>query len=212
MDSIPLLKALTAGANGVVYDRTSAEGLRRLAGPLGRPPAGLLDERHGDYRRAVSQVWSYCWQDAAALCKWLSEKEGKPACLRRTSGIRRAGGDARPFSSGVAPPAVEIANAWVLKNMHGGFAEWVLDRHRLYPAGPPVDPVGPATGFVRMVRGGGLDYRQSKTDAARICRRSCRTMRDRQGLARRRCSGYWPAIRTSDQCEWITRQPSFLRI
>jgi hypothetical protein len=48
--------------------------------------------------------------------------------------------------------------------MHTGVAEWCLDWHGLYPKDAQTDPVGPVNGIGRVVRGGGLDYRASKTD------------------------------------------------
>ena len=37
----------------------------------------------------------------------------------------------------------------------------------MYPREPQTDPVGPASGIARIVRGGGLDYKQSKTDGGK---------------------------------------------
>lgn len=41
--------------------------------------------------------------------------------------------------------------------MHTGVAEWCSDWHAEYPCGPVTDPVGPADGWAKVVRGGGLD-------------------------------------------------------
>src|ERR1035438_9393755 len=72
------------------------------------------------------------------------------------------------FSSGARPPAAETANAWGVKNMHTGVAEWVFDWHGLYPSDPQTDPVGPAHGIARVIRGGGLDYKGApKTDGGK---------------------------------------------
>ena len=77
------------------------------------------------------------------------------------------------FSSGALPPAAEAANAWGVKNMHTGVAEWVLDWHGMYPSDPQTDPVGPAHGIARVIRGGGLDYRGApKTDGGKQDRKS----------------------------------------
>src|ERR1035438_2767514 len=119
---------------------------------------------HAPYAAGVS------WNDAAAFCEWVTRKEGKPYRLPTEAEwdttCRVA---ARPLSSsGPLPPAAEAANAWGVKNMHTGVAEWVLDWHGMYPRGPETDPVGPAHGIARVIRSGGLDYKPApKTDGGK---------------------------------------------
>ena len=59
-------------------------------------------------------------------------------------------------------------NTWGLFDMHGNVWEWCLDRYGAYPEGDTTDPVGPASGTNRVVRGG------SWFDNARYCRSSVR--------------------------------------
>jgi formylglycine-generating enzyme required for sulfatase activity len=102
------------------------------------------------------------WYDAVAFCEWLSKKERTKYRLPTEAEWEytcRAGAKT-PFSSGMTRPAPETANAWGVKNMHTGVLEWCLDWHGLYPASAQVDPVGPAYGIAKVVRGGGLDYRR----------------------------------------------------
>ena len=47
--------------------------------------------------------------------------------------------------------------------MHTGVREWCLDWHSLYTQAEQRDPVGPANGWVKVVRGGGLDYLDAGT-------------------------------------------------
>ena len=85
------------------------------------------------------------WNDAAAFCEWLSRREGKPEPTEAEwEYVSRKG--------------------FGVKNTDSGVAEWVSDWHGLYPGKAQVDPVGPALGIARVVRGGGLDYKASKTD------------------------------------------------
>ena len=42
--------------------------------------------------------------------------------------------------------------------MHGNVWEWCQDRYGLYLSGPQTDPLGPASGDDRVVRGGCWDY------------------------------------------------------
>ena len=45
-------------------------------------------------------------------------------------------------------------NAWQLLDMHGNVSEWCWDRHGFPTPAPTIDPVGPATGGERVIRGG----------------------------------------------------------
>jgi formylglycine-generating enzyme required for sulfatase activity len=183
-DSTPLPKSLLAGANGVVYDRTSADGdydewpvhKVTITHAFWMSASEITAEQFRKFRPSYTGNPYYApyangvsWNDAAAFCKWLSEKEGKPYRLPTEAEWEFAAraGTRTPFWSGIAPPAAETANAWGLKNVSTGVAEWVLDWHGLYPREAQTDPVGPASGFVKVVRGGGLDYKQSKTDGGK---------------------------------------------
>lgn len=119
------------------------------------------DPEYAPYVSGVS------WDDAVAFCKWLSKKEGRTYRLPTEAEWEYAcrAGTKTPFSSGDEPPAPETANPWGLKNMHTGVAEWVWDWHGLYPKMPQTDPVGPAYGMAKVVRGGGLDDRAQKGGA-----------------------------------------------
>ena len=103
---------------------------------------------------------SISWNDAAAFCEWLSEKEGKTYRLPTEAEWEYAcrAGTETPFSSGNTAPEHETANAWGLKNMHTGVREWCLDWHSVYPDEAEVDPLGPAHGWTKIVRGGSLDW------------------------------------------------------
>jgi len=184
VDSAPLPKALIAGANGVVYDRTSDAGdydetpVHRvtISHAFAISATEVTIEQFRKFRPEFEGSKYYApyasgvsWYDAEAFCKWLSQKEGKTYRLPTEAEweyVARAG-TRTPFSSGAMPPAPESANAWGIKNMHTGVAEWVFDWHGLYPNAPQADPIGPANGIAKVVRGGGLDYKSSKTDGGK---------------------------------------------
>ena len=180
VDSTPLDAWLIQGVSGSSYDRQSAKGdydetpVHKVT--LTRPfligetevtiaqfrrfrPGYQGDPHYAPYASGVS------WNDAVAYCEWLGKQEGKPYRLPTEAEWEYAAraGTRTPFWSGGKPPAPGASNAWGLKNVHSGVAEWVLDWHGPYRAEAVTDPVGPASGWAKVIRGGGLDDRGAKT-------------------------------------------------
>ncbi|MCX8092203.1 MAG: SUMF1/EgtB/PvdO family nonheme iron enzyme [Verrucomicrobiae bacterium] len=119
---------------------------------------GEFLEDHQDVGMFSPYASGMSWDDAVAFCEWLSRKEGKPYRLPTEAEWEYAcrAGSTGHFHSGDVPPPSGAPNAWGLKNMHTDVAEWVLDWHGLYPDEPQTDPVGPASGYTKVIRGGGL--------------------------------------------------------
>ncbi|HWB84845.1 MAG TPA: SUMF1/EgtB/PvdO family nonheme iron enzyme [Bryobacteraceae bacterium] len=110
------------------------------------------------------------WNDAVGFCQWLSHKEGKNYRLPTEAEWEYAcrAGTKTPFYSGNTAPAPGAPNAWGLKNMESGVAEWCFDWYGLYPSTPQTDPVGMAGGIARVVRGAGLDYRKAAVNGNKL--------------------------------------------
>ncbi|MBI4893269.1 MAG: SUMF1/EgtB/PvdO family nonheme iron enzyme [Acidobacteria bacterium] len=111
-----------------------------------------------DAGRFAPYVSGVSWHDAVAFCEWLSKREQRHYRLPTEAEweyAARAGTETH-FASGDTPPAAGEANAWGVRNMHSETLEWVLDWYGPYPLAGQTDPVGPAAGLARVVRGGGI--------------------------------------------------------
>lgn len=152
-----------------------------------RNPGFPQDEHH--------PVVNVTWNDAVAMCKWLSKTEGRTYRLPTEAEWEYAGraGTRTRYYSGddpqsllraanvfdadaaknwqqwkkfaldeadgfafTAPVGSFAPNAFGLYDIHGNAWEWTADWHddRYYSYSPVDDPQGPATGTVRVRRGG----------------------------------------------------------
>jgi len=87
-----------------------------------------------------------------------TEAEWEYACRAGTTRAYSFGDtfDSERANSGSAAVKVRSLppNPWGLYEMHGNVWEWCQDWYGDYPEGPVVDPAGPATGVLRVLRGG----------------------------------------------------------
>jgi formylglycine-generating enzyme required for sulfatase activity len=136
----------------------------------GTPPDG----------RELHPVTLVGFDDAAAYCAWLATKTGKPVRLPTEAEWERAargGLDGKRFpwgdtldascahylpdvcakaERGTAPVCSYPANGFHLHDMAGNVWEWVSDWYapNYYERAQYVNPQGPETGLMRVVRGG----------------------------------------------------------
>ena len=130
------------------------------------------------------------WEEAMAYCKWLNKREAAAgrlpkgyeyrlpteaeweyACRAGSEGQFGVEGEIETFmdvnaevSDGTtsSPIGRRKANPWGLYDMHGSLYEWVMDWYGPYDEKQKTDPVGPAEGAERVMRGG--SYASMKVD------------------------------------------------
>jgi formylglycine-generating enzyme required for sulfatase activity len=171
------------------YPVTNEQYGRFLAdNPKVKPPEYWADRRYNQARQPVVGV---SWHDAVAFATWAggrlpTEAEWEYACRAGTTTATYAGDlkheEKDPVldeitwygvNSGGQLPAVgqKRANAWGLYDMLGTVWEWCADWYGPYTAEDQTDPTGPASGRVRVLRGGSWD------NQARFCRSAYRSGR-----------------------------------
>ena len=163
---------------------------------------GKPGEFAGSREKRAAPATHVTWDEAHAMCEWLSRKEGRPYRLPTEAEWEYAcrAGSATGFCFGDSesglgayawygesadgtphPVGAKRPNPWGLFDMHGNAAEWCQDWYApdYYGRSPASDPPGPGSGRLRVRRGG--TYR----NAAYLCRSA-----DRAGSAPARRSPY----------------------
>ena len=134
------------------------------------------DQGWGRDRRPVIKV---SWEDANAYCRWLTEQTGREyrlpteaeweyACRAGSTGDWCFGDDEAQLkdyawygeNSGneTHPVGEKKPNAFGLYDVHGNVWEWCQDWYGKYTGEPQTNPVGPANGDYRVLRGGSWLY------------------------------------------------------
>jgi formylglycine-generating enzyme required for sulfatase activity len=110
----------------------------------------------GTYRLPTEAEWEYaCRAGSDQPFHWGAERDCARAMFGNSS--QKGGecvGQSKHAPDGPAPVKSYDPNAWGLFDMHGNVWEWCQDWFGEYSKGSAVDPSGPASGNVKVRRGG----------------------------------------------------------
>ncbi len=110
-------------------------------------------------RLPTESEWEYACRAGTQGATWLGASS--PATLSRIAWYERNS------ESQTRPGRQKESNPWGLHDMLGNVWEWCADYTGAYGAGRVVDPIGPASGTLRVYRGGSWFYGTRDARAAR---------------------------------------------
>ena len=110
----------------------------------------LNDKTKGGYRLPTEAEWEYACRAGTSTAYSFGDKITPKEANSLFSKIDK------PVAVGSYKP-----NAFGLYDMHGNVWEWCEDWKADYPAGAATDPMGPATGSSRVLRGGSFNFAPS---------------------------------------------------
>jgi formylglycine-generating enzyme required for sulfatase activity len=134
------------------YEKTGGGPFDADAAVAKQSPSWPLAFECDGYRLPTEAEWEY----AARAGTTTGFFSGDPTQYNCTldSALDVAGWYCGNSGNGMHPVRSKRANAWGIYDMHGNAWEWVWDWGAPYGTGPATDPIGPASGTQREMRGG----------------------------------------------------------
>ncbi|MCY2941252.1 MAG: SUMF1/EgtB/PvdO family nonheme iron enzyme, partial [Planctomycetota bacterium] len=142
----------------------------------------LMGKNPSETKGAKLPVTEVSWNDCQEFIKKLNAKtnggyrlpteaEWEYACRAGTNTAYSYGDSITKNDANVESTSTKMVgsykpNAFGLYDMHGNVWEWCEDWKADYPAGPVIDPKGPASGEYRVLRGGSFTGAGSHSRAA----------------------------------------------
>ena len=104
------------------------------------------------YRLPTEVEWEYACR-AGTTTRWsFGDDESQLEDYAWYDGNAWFAGERYPHKVGTKKP-----NPWGLYDMHGNVYEWCQDWYGDYSSAAQVDPTGPSSGSIRILRGGGFN-------------------------------------------------------
>ena len=128
---------------GLTWDQSQAL-IAKLNETEGADVYRLPTEAEWEYACRAGTTTRWFFGEDARLLRDFAWYEGNK--LRRRTMLRRGGG--------VRVVGKKKPNPWGLYDMYGNVSEWVQDWDGPYASHAQIDPVGPVSGFGRVLRGG----------------------------------------------------------
>ena len=111
----------------------------------------------GGFRLPTEAEWEYACRAGTTTPFWFGDQI-TPEQVNYDGNYPYASGAQGLYRQRTVDVQSLPGNDWGLFEMHGNVWEWCADWYGVYPSGAVINPVGPATGVLRVLRGGCWAY------------------------------------------------------
>ena len=161
-ENLPMIEVSWIGACAYANHRSRLHGLTSCY--IEHPSSWACDFSAEGYRLPTEAEWEYAarggehnpyyaypWGDSidGSMANFLSSGDPYEGVPPETTPVGY-------YDGNQTPPGVDMSNGYGLYDMSGNVSEWCWDRYdsNYYSYSPPSNPTGPASGSLRLCRGG----------------------------------------------------------